>query len=66
MKLKNNDIEQTLNWIIIEITAGKIFHPKMDTEKAFNRAHDRCLGIVENYKNEQGFFQLEREGKNEN
>lgn len=57
-------LEQILEWISTEIGAGKSFTSD-DASRIWNNAHDRCLSIVQNYKDGFGLFQMTHRINNE-
>ena len=49
---------ELLNGIRTEITAGMVILPLGAEERTWNRAHQRCLNIIELYARGEGLFQM--------
>lgn len=54
MKITKEEFEG----IRTEINAGKVLFVRSEADKAWNDSADRCLRIVERYKERKGLFQL--------
>lgn len=51
---------EILKWIETELYAGMVMLPRNDSDRVWNNAHRRVLGIIRNYRRGEGLFQMTR------
>lgn len=53
-------VTDVLEWIEIELLCGMVMRPRSTEDRVCNDAHHRALGIVRQYRNGDGLFQMTR------